>query len=325
MRKLQSFKAPLTFFVSLGIIFIFLGQLYGASKESSDIFAETLKGGAPLHAGPEGQIKRGGLLLGTDAQVTYGLLVKNGKVGIGTLTPLEKLTVKGVIQSIQGGFKFPDGTIQTSAAMKTDPLWVQANDNIYRLRGKIGIGKADPSALLDVAGTIRALDILCADCLDASALAVDAITPSELAPTSVEPGTYGSDSHVPQITIDSDGRITSAANVSISSPPTKSSRAGSVMYLKRAQTSVTEEPAKCPINWLEADLEKEVVGNAYKNMVRTCYRTDEACQVMYLKREQISIVEDPAKCPNTWEQADLQSENVGHGYKNTVRTCYRCP
>ncbi len=250
---------------------------------------------------------------------------ENGNVGIGTLTPLEKLTVRGVIQSIEGGFKFPDGTIQKSAATRQDSLWIQTNTNIYRLQGKIGIGTADPSALLDVAGTIHALDILCADCLGASVLGVDAITPSELAPTSVQPGTYGDESHVPQITIDGDGRITSAADVSTSSSPTKSSKAGSVMYLKRAQASLTEEPVKCPANWLEADLQKELVSNGYKNMVRTCYRTDEACQVMYLKREQVSVIEDPAKCPSGWEQADLQSEHVGHGYKNTMRTCYRCP
>jgi len=39
-----------------------------------------------------------------------------GNVGIGTTTPSERLTVDGVIQSLLGGFKFPDGTVQTTAA-----------------------------------------------------------------------------------------------------------------------------------------------------------------------------------------------------------------
>jgi len=40
----------------------------------------------------------------------------NGDVGIGTVSPSQKLTVAGTIQSTSGGFMFPDGTIQTSAS-----------------------------------------------------------------------------------------------------------------------------------------------------------------------------------------------------------------
>lgn len=39
----------------------------------------------------------------------------SGNVGIGTATPGEKLSVAGVIESSEGGIKFPDGTIQTTA------------------------------------------------------------------------------------------------------------------------------------------------------------------------------------------------------------------
>ena len=40
----------------------------------------------------------------------------DGKVGIGTDTPEERLTVNGTIQTTAGGFKFPDGSVQTAAA-----------------------------------------------------------------------------------------------------------------------------------------------------------------------------------------------------------------
>lgn len=40
----------------------------------------------------------------------------SGNVGVGTLTPTQRLTVSGIIESILGGFKFPDGTVQTTAS-----------------------------------------------------------------------------------------------------------------------------------------------------------------------------------------------------------------
>jgi hypothetical protein len=40
---------------------------------------------------------------------------KDGRVGIGTSLPTSKLTVQGVIEALSG-FKFPDGTVQTTSA-----------------------------------------------------------------------------------------------------------------------------------------------------------------------------------------------------------------
>ena len=40
-----------------------------------------------------------------------------GYVGIGTTSPNAKLEVTGTIHSTSGGFKFPDGTVQSSAAL----------------------------------------------------------------------------------------------------------------------------------------------------------------------------------------------------------------
>ncbi|MBN93637.1 MAG: hypothetical protein CL928_06105 [Deltaproteobacteria bacterium] len=42
-----------------------------------------------------------------------------GQVGIGTPSPSEQLTVAGVVESTSGGFKFPDGTTQTTASSTT--------------------------------------------------------------------------------------------------------------------------------------------------------------------------------------------------------------
>lgn len=48
-----------------------------------------------------------------DSRSVY--ITSTGNVGIGTATPTQKLTVAGTIESTSGGFKFPDGTIQTTA------------------------------------------------------------------------------------------------------------------------------------------------------------------------------------------------------------------
>src|ERR1044071_9281884 len=40
---------------------------------------------------------------------------KFGKVGIGTRTPTSLLTVQGMIETTLGGYKFPNGTVQTTA------------------------------------------------------------------------------------------------------------------------------------------------------------------------------------------------------------------
>jgi hypothetical protein len=54
--------------------------------------------------------------------LSTGSIYDDGNVGIGTASPAEKLTVVGTIESTSGGIKFPDGTIQTTAAA---PSWHQ--------------------------------------------------------------------------------------------------------------------------------------------------------------------------------------------------------
>jgi hypothetical protein len=47
---------------------------------------------------------------------TLMYIAPGGNVGIGTSSPSNPLTVNGIIQSLTGGYKFPDGTTQTTAA-----------------------------------------------------------------------------------------------------------------------------------------------------------------------------------------------------------------
>jgi hypothetical protein len=67
-------------------------------------------------------------------------LKENGNVGIGNTNPGQKLSVGGTVESTVGGFKFPDGTVLTSANNGTAILTnriisTTLNDHIVRLPG----------------------------------------------------------------------------------------------------------------------------------------------------------------------------------------------
>lgn len=78
-------------------------------------------GGAHLQLNSDGKLE-------LTQRLAYPLLFKtfslermiignDGKVGIGTSTPGQLLSVNGMIESMTGGIKFPDGSIQTTAVL----------------------------------------------------------------------------------------------------------------------------------------------------------------------------------------------------------------
>lgn len=82
-----------------------------------------------------------------------------GNVGIGTSAPGSKLSVSGRVESMSGGFKFPDGTTQTTAASSP---WATSGTNIYNTNsGGVGIGTSTlGTAKLAVEGKIEAREVV---------------------------------------------------------------------------------------------------------------------------------------------------------------------
>jgi hypothetical protein len=96
-------------------------------------------------------------------------ITSDGKVGIGTTSPTEKLTVNGSILasgSVIGSAVCLAGDCKTAWPTGSDAYWSNEEDNLYNLNpGNIGIGTQNPSEKLEVAGKIK-VQALClgSDC-----------------------------------------------------------------------------------------------------------------------------------------------------------------
>jgi hypothetical protein len=81
----------------------------------------------------------------------------DGRVGIGTSTPGDALEVAGIVHTTLGGVRFPDGTLQATAAVGGNG-W-EDTGTVVRLEtntDSVGIGMTAPTERLDVDGNIRA-------------------------------------------------------------------------------------------------------------------------------------------------------------------------
>ena len=126
-------KEKLRFTVSLLIWAVVLFAAYALTAQAQTTAADNQqssakKGNVIQAAGPSlpvlgggtvGQLTRWVGFTGSNSFIGDSAITEDkfGQIGIGTLTPTSKLTVAGLIETKLGGFKFPDGTVQTTAAV----------------------------------------------------------------------------------------------------------------------------------------------------------------------------------------------------------------
>lgn len=90
------------------------------NKESSSHLQPAAAGNPVTGSGTAGRLAK---WTGVDGSNTFTLGNTNifedkfGKVGIGATAPTSTLTVQGMIETTLGGYKFPDGTVQTTAGL----------------------------------------------------------------------------------------------------------------------------------------------------------------------------------------------------------------
>ena len=121
--------------------------------------------GALTGSGAPGRVAK---WTGVSGSETYSLGNSNifedkfGKVGIGTTAPTSLLTIQGMVETTLGGYKFPDGTVQTTAGIASTQvvrslnglkgdLTLAAGENITITPAGNTITVAAPNALTTVA------------------------------------------------------------------------------------------------------------------------------------------------------------------------------
>jgi hypothetical protein len=105
----------------------------GTTNPATKLYIQMFSSSTPVFPSynrPGLVIKGGNYNIGNQLEVqdstgnTKFLVDSGGNVGIGTSTPNSALEVEGTIHTTSGGFKFPDGTTQTTAATESGLLGI---------------------------------------------------------------------------------------------------------------------------------------------------------------------------------------------------------
>jgi hypothetical protein len=142
--------------IALVTILVSANLAQESGKQSKPKLITTTASNPVAGSGTAGQITKWTGVDGTNTYTIGNSAIfedKFGKVGIGTTAPTSLLTVKGMIETTLGGYKFPDGTVQTTSAAGS--LFMVAHDNTLQGNGTLAspLGVALPLSLVGPSGT----------------------------------------------------------------------------------------------------------------------------------------------------------------------------
>jgi hypothetical protein len=151
-------------FISLSILLVYLslvaqgqnqsgqGHQVSSRKQSNEAVQVTPGAATSVSgSGTPGQIAKWTGAAGSNTYTLGNSTIfedKFGKVGIGTTTPTSLFTVGGMIEATSGGVKFPDGTVQTTAATLANSPQPQPFAKV--LSASFPAGGTDTSAMFTV-------------------------------------------------------------------------------------------------------------------------------------------------------------------------------
>ncbi|MBI4656967.1 MAG: hypothetical protein HY746_09530, partial [Elusimicrobia bacterium] len=121
-------------------------KLQAAPYSFSSLFASTASAASSIFKADV--ITNHAVTANNGITISTNLYVQGG-IYVDAVEPGQKVSINGMVESLSGGFKFPDGSVQVQAAAETK--WTLISENLSNITSKnVGISTGAPQARLHI-------------------------------------------------------------------------------------------------------------------------------------------------------------------------------